>query len=99
MNSTLVERDTQTFDKTMLQYIDNELIVLICLCIVLHLKAALVDILLRLFLFVKYFFISFNSYFGVNVKLDDYLWLWIIGFSIFIGLYSSNQSMKRNLNE
>ena len=51
------------------------------------------------FLFVKYFFISFNKYFGVNVKLDDYLWLWIIGFSIFIGLYSSNQSMKRNLNE
>ena len=51
------------------------------------------------FLFVKYFFISFNTYFGVNVKLDDYLWLWIIGFSIFIGLYSSNQSMKRTLNE
>ena len=51
------------------------------------------------FLFVKYFFISFNTYFGVNVKLDDYLWLWIIGFSIFIGLYSSNQSMKRNMNE
>jgi cell division transport system permease protein len=51
------------------------------------------------FLFVKYFFISFNTYFGVNVKLDDHLWLWIIGFSIFIGLYSSNQSMKRNLNE
>ena len=51
------------------------------------------------YLFVKYFFISFNTYFGVNVKLDDYLWLWIIGFSIFIGLYSSNQSMKRNLNE
>ena len=51
------------------------------------------------FLFVKYFFISFNTYFGVNVKLDDYLWLWIIGCSIFIGLYSSNQSMKRNLNE
>ena len=51
------------------------------------------------FLFVKYFFISFNTYFGVNVKLDDYLWVWIIGFSIFIGLYSSNQSMKRNLNE
>lgn len=51
------------------------------------------------FLFVKYLFISFNTYFGVNVKLDDYLWLWIIGFSIFIGLYSSNQSMKRNLNE
>ena len=51
------------------------------------------------FLFVKYFFISFNTYFGVNVKLDEYLWLWIIGFSIFIGLYSSNQSMKRNLNE
>ena len=51
------------------------------------------------FLFVKYFFISFNTYFGVNVKLGECLWLWIIGFSIFIGLYSSNQSMKRNLNE
>ena len=51
------------------------------------------------FLFVKYFFISFNNYFGLNIKIDDYLWLWIIGFSIFIGLYSSNQSMKRNLNE
>ena len=50
-------------------------------------------------LFVKYFFISFNTYFGLNIKLDDYLWLWIIGFSIFIGLYSSNQSMERNLNE
>jgi cell division transport system permease protein len=51
------------------------------------------------FLFVKYFFISFNNYFGLNIKMDDYLWLWIIGFSIFIGLYSSSQSMKRNLNE
>ena len=51
------------------------------------------------YLFIKYFFISFNTYFGVNVKLDDNLWLWIIGFSIFIGLYSSNQSMRRNLNE
>ena len=51
------------------------------------------------FLFVKYFFISFNNYFGLYIKMDDYLWMWIIGFSIFIGLYSSNQSMKRNLNE
>ena len=51
------------------------------------------------FFFVKYFFITFNSYFDLNIKMDDYLWLWIIGFSIFIGLYSSNQSMKRNLNE
>ena len=51
------------------------------------------------FFFVKYFFITFNSYFNLNIKMDDYLWLWIIGFSIFIGLYSSNQSMKRNLNE
>ena len=51
------------------------------------------------FLFVKYFFIYFNNYFGLNIKMDDYLWLWMIGFSIFIGLYSSNQSMKRNLNE
>ena len=51
------------------------------------------------FLFVKYFFIYFNNYFGLNIKMDDYLWLWIIGFSIFIGLYSSNQSMKRNLYE
>lgn len=51
------------------------------------------------FIFVKYFFTGFNSYFGVNVKLDEFLWIWIIGFSIFIGLYSSSQSMKRNLNE
>ena len=51
------------------------------------------------FFFVKYFFITFNSYFDLNIKMDDYLWLWIIGFSIFIGLYSSNKSMKRNLNE
>ena len=51
------------------------------------------------FLFVKYFFITFNNYFGLNIKMDDYLWLWIIGFSIFIGLYSSSHSMKRNLNE
>ena len=51
------------------------------------------------FFFVKYFFITFNSYFDLNIKMDDYLWMWIIGFSIFIGLYSSNQSMKRNLNE
>lgn len=51
------------------------------------------------FFFVKYLFISFNSYFNINIKMDDYLWLWIIGFSIFIGLYSSNQSMKRNLYE
>jgi len=51
------------------------------------------------FYFVKYLFLSFNSYFSINIKIDDYLWLWIIGFSIFIGLYSSNQSMKRNLYE
>lgn len=51
------------------------------------------------FFFVKYLFLSFNSYFSINIKIDDYLWLWIIGFSIFIGLYSSNQSMKRNLYE
>ena len=51
------------------------------------------------FFFVKYFFITFNSYFDLNIEMDDYLWLWIIGFSIFIGLYSSNQSMKRNLYE
>tara|TARA_B100000941_G_scaffold8368_1_gene5338 strand:- start:783 stop:1643 length:861 start_codon:yes stop_codon:yes gene_type:complete len=51
------------------------------------------------FFFVKYLFLSFNSYFSINIKMDDYLWLWIIGFSIFIGLYSSNQSMKRNLYE
>ena len=51
------------------------------------------------FFFVKYLFISFNSYFNINIKVDDYLWLWIIGFSIFIGLYSSDQSMKRNLYE
>ena len=51
------------------------------------------------FIFVKYLFTGFNSYFGINVKLDEFLWIWIIGFSIFIGLYSSSQSMKRNLNE
>lgn len=51
------------------------------------------------FIFVKYLFTGFNSYFDVNVKLDEFLWIWIIGFSIFIGLYSSSQSMKRNLNE
>lgn len=51
------------------------------------------------FIFVKYLFTGFNSYFGVNVKLDEFLWIWIIGFSIFIGLYSSSQSMKKNLNE
>jgi len=51
------------------------------------------------FIFVKYLFTGFNSYFGVNVKLDEFLWIWIVGFSIFIGLYSSSQSMKRNLNE
>ena len=51
------------------------------------------------FIFVKYLFTGFNSYFGVNVKLDEFLWIWIIGFSIFIGLYSSSKSMKRKLNE
>lgn len=51
------------------------------------------------FIFVKYLFTGFNSYFGINVKLDEFLWIWIIGFSIFIGLYSSSQSMKKNLNE
>ena len=51
------------------------------------------------FIFVKYCFVGFNSYFGLNVKLDKFLWIWIIGFSIFIGIYSANQSMKRNLNE
>jgi|TARA_B100001093_G_C26859047_1_gene1028993 cell division transport system permease protein len=51
------------------------------------------------FIFVKYIFIAFNSYFDISVKLDEFLWIWIIGFSIFIGLYSSSQSMKKNLNE
>lgn len=51
------------------------------------------------FIFVKYLFTGFNSYFGFNVKLDEFLWIWIIGFSICICLYSSSQSMKRNLNE
>ena len=32
------------------------------------------------FIFVKYLFTGFNSYFGVNVRLDEFLWIWIIGF-------------------
>lgn len=51
------------------------------------------------FFFVKYLFISLNYYFSLKIIMDNYLWLWIIGFSIFIGLNSSNQSMKRNLYE
>lgn len=51
------------------------------------------------FIFVKYLFIGLSSYFGLYIKIDEFLWIWIIGFSIFIGLYSSSQSMERSLNE
>ena len=51
------------------------------------------------FYFVKYFFILINSYFDLTIQIDNNLWIWIIGFSSIIGLYSSNNSMKRNLNE
>ena len=49
--------------------------------------------------FVKYLFILINSYFDLTIQIDNNLWIWIIGFSSIIGLYSSNNSMKRNLNE
>ena len=49
------------------------------------------------FLFVKYLFFGLKSFLGFNIKIDEILWIWIIGFSIFIGLYSSSQSMKKNL--
>ena len=51
------------------------------------------------FYFVKYLFILINSYFDLTIQIDNNLWIWIIGFSSIIGLYSSNNSMKRNLNE
>jgi len=51
------------------------------------------------FFLVKYLFILINSYFDLSIQIDSYLWIWIIGFSSIIGLYSSNSSMKRNLYE
>ena len=49
------------------------------------------------FLLVKYGFVIINSYFGFNAKIDDYLWVWMIIFSLVISSYASGKSMKRIL--
>ena len=49
------------------------------------------------FLLVNYSFIVINSYFNLNIQVDDVLWAWMIGFSLVIGIYASNRAMKRIL--
>ena len=49
------------------------------------------------FLLVKYGFVIINSYLGVNIKIDDYLWAWMIVLSLIVSSYASSKSMKRIL--
>lgn len=49
------------------------------------------------FLLVNYSFIVINSYFNLNIQVDDVLWAWMIGLSLIIGIYASNKAMKRIL--
>ena len=46
------------------------------------------------FLLVNYSFIVINSYFNLNIQIDSFLWAWMIGLSLVIGLYASNRAMK-----
>tara|TARA_B100000902_G_scaffold42256_1_gene50004 strand:- start:7454 stop:8311 length:858 start_codon:yes stop_codon:yes gene_type:complete len=49
------------------------------------------------FLLVNYGFIVINSYFNLDIQIDNFLWAWMIGLSLVIGLYASNRAMKRIL--
>jgi len=49
------------------------------------------------FLLVNYSFIVINSYFNLNIQIDNFLWAWMIGLSLIIGIYASNKAMKRIL--
>ena len=49
------------------------------------------------FFLVKYGFVVINSYLGVNIEIDHYLWAWIIVLSLIISTYASGRSMKRIL--
>ena len=49
------------------------------------------------FLLVKYGFVIINSYLGINIKIDDYLWAWMIVLSLIVSSYASSKSMKRIL--
>ena len=49
------------------------------------------------FLLVNYSFIVINSYFNLNIGIDNFLWAWMIGLSLIIGLYASNKAMKKIL--
>ncbi len=49
------------------------------------------------FLLVKYGFVIINSYLGVNIKIDDYLWAWMVVLSLIVSIYASSKSMKRIL--
>jgi len=49
------------------------------------------------FLLVNYSFIVINSYFNLNVQIDNFLWAWMIGLCLIIGLYASNKAMKKIL--
>jgi len=57
---------------------------------------SLIGSLLAFFL-VKYGFVVINSYLGVNIEIDNYLWAWIIALSLIISTYASSKSMKRIL--
>ena len=49
------------------------------------------------FFLVKYGFVVINSYLGVNIEIDYYLWAWMIVLSLIISIYASGRSMKRIL--
>ena len=49
------------------------------------------------FLLVNYSFIVINSYFNLNIQIDNFLWAWMIGLCLIIGLYASNKAMKKIL--
>ena len=57
---------------------------------------SLIGSLLAFFL-VKYGFVVINSYLGVNIEIDHYLWAWMIVLSLIISIYASGRSMKRIL--
>ena len=49
------------------------------------------------FLLVNYSFIVINSYFNLNVQIDNFLWAWMIGLCLITGIYASNKAMKKIL--
>ena len=49
------------------------------------------------FLLVNYSFIVINSYFNLNMQIDKFLWVWMIGLSLVVSIYASSRAMKKIL--